>query len=602
MMATKLIQSTHGKELLNLLNCVTVRSESNDEYVIQKVQEILTLDPVACRLVERQSGNNAFHLLVRKAVYFSTKTVCEILDLMRNGHENNIDGLKKANNDGDLPLHLYILQPNVSIQVINCLLRHYPQAASFASQFQLIPLFLVVMRNDISADICKALCIANPQGPSTLNGSQSYPIHFAVKKCRPNPEIIRILIRRFPSALQHRNTQGSLPLHLAASSNHNVQIIRMLVEAYPESILLKDRQGRTALHLAVLARAQEYQQILLAAEEEEQYQQQQQKDLYHEEEDLIRLTQKLKETQIDESTLLTKNYRKVVVEEEEDKSDDDNVTDDDMDMDYEKEENPHSKGLKLPKKKTMTSSKTTSTALMNNSSSLERARFILYYLISQNPWALITPNNFQATPLETVLHHHPLPAKRQHKSIKVYNLFHDPFTARILLCQHQYYYTQYHQYHNRLLVVRSNQVLSLSTSYPLIEGIENDQLRWPSLSLKFIQEMKELNWHTRKWILFCSYQGHYHELFSTKNTNMTVKKNPIQSQQQQQQQIFTKKLKGNNKKDRQQVTMNLLMTNDLNNSSIENNDFQHFIHPLNLFAKLRKEGFLDILRCVTAWI
>ena len=65
-----------------------------------------------------------------------------------------------------------------------------------------------------------------------------------------------------------------------------------------------------------------------------------------------------------------------------------------------------------------------------------KSREIIKYLISLQPTALVTENNFQATPVDTVLEK--LKSTRtKNKIVQVFGLYDDPPTARLLLLAHR---------------------------------------------------------------------------------------------------------------------------------------------------------------------
>ena len=65
-----------------------------------------------------------------------------------------------------------------------------------------------------------------------------------------------------------------------------------------------------------------------------------------------------------------------------------------------------------------------------------KSRRLINFLISAFPAALVTRNNFEATPVETVLEK-ARKTRSKFKKVTVWGLFDDPYTARLLLLAHR---------------------------------------------------------------------------------------------------------------------------------------------------------------------
>jgi hypothetical protein len=155
---------------------------------LDTVLDYISRDALAGRFKDKME--NSFHLLLGSN--FSEGFILPVLKALI---ESCSEGLKAANVDGCLPLHLCLSQYHVVPEVVLMVLTAFPGAAGVKNKAGMIPLFLCVMRDDSSAEICKHLCKAYPDGPSTVNRTDSYPLHFAAKRQWPNLEILRILVR-----------------------------------------------------------------------------------------------------------------------------------------------------------------------------------------------------------------------------------------------------------------------------------------------------------------------------------------------------------------------------------------------------------------------
>lgn len=416
-----MLRSTHGKALLAViqetrLSKSDVSSRAVTEFV-RSVQNIITIDPIAPRLADAETGNNSFHFLLSRS--FSAEVITNILNVML---ISGLEGLRKANRQGELPLHVYLsTQWSLNSSVIQLLLQSYPEAAARANNIGLIPLFLCVMREDSSADICRLLCKANPLGPSTLNSTGSYPLHFACRRSKPNFDLIQILLRRHPLAASHVNSHGLLPLHCLCAASDDCKVAQLLLSVYPAAVSAVDRQGRTPLHLAVLAVGKEHAKAIQVEEDGE----------------MEELARKMADLQQAETS---------------------NNIEDSNNNNIDFDEYDDSTSLKSRKESFLARAGT-------------KSRHLVDYLCRVGPKCLVTENNFQATPVETVL----LKAKEQRskkRTVIVYGLCDDPVTARLLLLHHHHH-----------------------PSLPRMKPVHREELR-------------ELNWQSRKACLLASYDDH----------------------------------------------------------------------------------------------
>lgn len=380
---------------------------------LRRCLELNSIDPNACLMKSSQGDNNtAFHLLVGSD--YPEGFVMALLQVF------NSLGASIRNKQGNLPLHFALSQPKIHINVAKKLLEAYPKAAGMKNQAGYVPLFLAVMRDDPSFDLCKALCQAFPDSPRSFNNTHSLPLHFLCKRRHPSIPVLKMLLRRYVGAAQVVNDFGLLPLHVIASFSADLASVRLVYEAYPPAIDLVDRQGRTCLHLAVLAVGKD--QALVLAEQEAQR------------DELRRIR----------SHLDNENENQVAPGEEEDEE--------------EEEKALGEQGRRVE--------------------GGEQGREIVCFFTTQHPRALVTFNNFQALPVDTVLEKtRPTPSassgggRGRKKTVKVYGLYDDPATARLLLARHHF------------LASRG---------------------RIPPLPTKYLPILRELNWWVRRGAVLAS--------------------------------------------------------------------------------------------------
>ena len=114
--------STHGKALLSeLLTPISANLDVALSYIEK--------DPMAGRLKDPDTGNNAYHLLLGND--HSAEFVITVLKALL---EKCPEGARAVNNKGSLPLHMCLSQQDIVFEAAGMLLRVYPGAAGHANK------------------------------------------------------------------------------------------------------------------------------------------------------------------------------------------------------------------------------------------------------------------------------------------------------------------------------------------------------------------------------------------------------------------------------------------------------------------------------------
>jgi ankyrin repeat protein len=454
---------------------------------------------------DSDTGDTAFHLLVKTKL--PQEIVQQVLEVLA---EISPQGAAVVNQTGNLPLHTALSQRRIHLSIINLLLKAYPDGAKRENSLGYIPLFLECMKDNSSFEVCKALCQAFPQGPGTKNRTNSYPLHFAAKRRRPNRDILRMLLRRAPEAASGENVYGVLPFHCLVATTDDIVSARMLYEAFKGAACVADRQGRTPLHLAVLAVGKDHSTAIEAIREEKELQCLQEKERH-----------KSKKGGADATGNDNVNYYS---SSDEDDSDDEAGKDDEENMN-----------------------------LMEFGS---HSREIVRFLIDVNPAALVAVNNFEATPLQTVLEKI-RKSTSKYRKLYTFGLYEDPPTARMLLLAHK----------------RLNIAGKVSTG----------------IRLAHYKVLRDLNWQHRRMAIFASYVGV--NIGYALASNEQRKKPGIGG---------SSNSKGGSKK------VNHQKGKQVKSSLIQGKkgDAAESMNPIggNILAKLRINGSEDILRICVAYI
>lgn len=210
-----------------------------------------------------------------------------------------------------------------------------------------------------------------------------------------------------------------------------------------------------------------------------------------------------------------------------------------------------------------------------------RSRKVIQFLISKWPEALVTDNNFLATPVETVLE-----KSRRIKSlsrrISIFGLFDDPPTARLLLNAQKY------RAEKRLL---------------------------PPLRPRFFSTLRELNWLARRDAVLLSSIGERRTIGNTDNSGkirLTVGGNSTSTAKTKQKNKSESKTQSQKEKDKNK---NKDKEKDTNISDIiekdEDGECRTIIVTVsgdediprnNILARFRRRGYMDVVRQIVSWI
>lgn len=428
-----------------------------EEERANRIIEMIEKDPLAILYKQPDTGDNAVHLLVGTGLPLQF-----ILPILKAMIKISPESLEKENLEQSLPLHSALRIPTVLPQVVLKLLEKFPQAATHPDNQGFIPLFLCVMREDSNENIVREICKAYKEGPMYLSQSNNYPLHFACKRFSPNKEVLKILLRRFPNAAQQVNKEGKLPLHLLSEMTDDLEAIKLVYDAYPEALEVRDNYGRIPLHLAVLAVGKDHSN---AVDEEIK----QMKEEIKRKKNLMADQGNSNKKNKDEEELTPVN------DDDDDDEDDDKIKINEM---------------------------------------LERegkSRKIIRFLVEKNYKTLVMKNNFDSTPVQTVLEKQKSSVSK-YKIVKVYGLYDDPPTARLLLLLHSNYYKKIQYQLQMIEEQRKFSSLSLSNDTETEGNSSSSTLplaSFPNLTVKQHSILKDLNWLIRKDSLILSYAGEF---------------------------------------------------------------------------------------------
>ena len=467
-----------------------------------------------------------------------------------------------------LPIHIAIYQRDIIEETVYLIITANPQCAKVATKsLMLIPLFYAVMRDNSSFPLVKFLCEIYPDGVKHKNKTNSLPIHFACKRRHPNYNIVKLLVTMYPGSLLCQNSYSWHPLHCLCNTTDNLKVVQLVHEACVDALKIPDRQGRTCLHLATLLVGKDHQTAVrdaLMSDDDDDYDNdsQQNNEMKHffpssssssssnnlsstSNTTTTASSMRMLNNQMNQMSLQTNNNNNKNKNEVDGDSDD---SDNDQDEDGVRRGNNNH---------------------INETQEVGQfSRKVLRYLIQQYPLSLVIANNFQATPVETVLEKSNSSSSSQNKSKNKYKhsftwgLYDDPITARILLI-YQY------QYHLKHLIPRG-------------------------LKLQQIKILHDLNWMNRKYPLLASYGNHVSYFLKQQGTTTTA--------------VSANKTNNKNKLSKHKNGKSGSSSNNSNTGTIQNKLTgdkklaQSVTDANNILFKLRLRGLLECIQIAISYI
>jgi ankyrin repeat protein len=250
------------------------------------VLKLLTAFPAAAS-TPNANGDLPLHLAVRARMP---------LPILERILADFVAAMRHRNVAGDLPLHAAVKQDpeqyRCEFEVIEWLVKRYPEAASSVDGEQELPLHVAArtgalpatinlllqqcpaawrevhmhgdwplhsaVRTCASFDMCQLLLEAEPAAARVLcRRTGQLPLHVGIASGAPI-EVLTMLVEGFPGAVRQRDTVGDLPLRLAMQFGP-LELVERLLLAYPESVQVPDRDGVPPVSLSFTPRSHTHQ-------------------------------------------------------------------------------------------------------------------------------------------------------------------------------------------------------------------------------------------------------------------------------------------------------------------------------------------------------
>ena len=155
-----------------------------------------------------------------------------------------------------LPLHQYLLRPNIDIDTVKLIVEEYPQALMVVDDTDSdsptgnLPIHTLLWNEDIASnllhDVLQYLIDTEPSAVRVENVDGLTPLHVACSNRNVTPGIIHLLLDSWPGVVNHQDNHGKLPIHTLCENGFSLEeklSLNILVEASPSSVERADAGG-----------------------------------------------------------------------------------------------------------------------------------------------------------------------------------------------------------------------------------------------------------------------------------------------------------------------------------------------------------------------
>jgi len=139
------------------------------------------------------------------------------------------DGIKIANNSGQLAIHLSLCTKHPTMLIVNQLIESYPESLRIQDKFGCLPLHKAASNKKISPEIIISVLHSYRKGASYADINGFTPLHWLACQDKPNVEVIKEFLKIFPMAVHIYDNQDRKPVDLQQMRKNPCQITVFLL-------------------------------------------------------------------------------------------------------------------------------------------------------------------------------------------------------------------------------------------------------------------------------------------------------------------------------------------------------------------------------------
>ena len=155
----------------------------------------------------------------------------------------------------NLPIHIALFNPNITLRVVQLLLNDWPESISQQNRHGDLPIHSLCANEELDeAVLVQILALLVKKHPESVHREDSdgeLPIHKAAG-LGTSPKVLKILVDAYPESIRIPHGEYRiLPIHsVCESENCRLDSVKYLLDIYPESINIEDSEGWLPIHSA----------------------------------------------------------------------------------------------------------------------------------------------------------------------------------------------------------------------------------------------------------------------------------------------------------------------------------------------------------------
>ncbi len=160
------------------------------------------------------------------------------------------ESLRKANNDGHMPLHGLCLNENLNeetgLEILKYFIERCPESVQQVTRIGNLPIHIAAGLQ--SPEFCRILIDAYPESVRTFGNGGWLPFLFA---CDGNTlATVKYLYKLYPESISVAADNQLTPLHMMCyNKNVTLGMVQLLIDAHPKSVRSVDKYGYIPLHV-----------------------------------------------------------------------------------------------------------------------------------------------------------------------------------------------------------------------------------------------------------------------------------------------------------------------------------------------------------------
>jgi ankyrin repeat protein len=153
---------------------------------------------------------------------------------------NTYTKLRTRDENGNLPLHIYVGSYPIEESVFEFLIKNAPETVKERGRFGRLPLHYALCQKKVNnIKMLKALLNVYPEASNTFTNGGWIPLHYAVDRDNSQLDVVKILCEYYPDGPLVKDFDDKLAIHWAISrtdaSKINIEVIRYLSRYDPAS-------------------------------------------------------------------------------------------------------------------------------------------------------------------------------------------------------------------------------------------------------------------------------------------------------------------------------------------------------------------------------